>query len=332
MIKDTRILRRLGYLILLLVVFGCNFQKDRKIIHEKDYPIMDNLKVVPDWLKLNVDEVFSNDTLNVWVPTNNFQTSSLIRVPRFPRKFSEQEIEANNALKAFEIQNIDKDRVLKLKGIRNEQISAQIAIGAKEDITNLRADIKNLKNGNGDVINKDCIQIRYVKYVPVQRARSEYVWSPKLEDIIGEGVSGNMSPNVVGDPLIKAESVNVPSYRAQPIWVTIKVPKTTPPGKYEGTLFVSSDNFKEVSYSIALEVEDQVLPDPIDYKFNLDMWINPSAISGYYKLENWSEKHWAMIEVYLKEYASRGGKNITATITHQPWRKPWIKNVTIFLM
>ena len=36
-----------------------------------------------------------------------------------------------------------------------------------------------------------------------------------------------------------------------------------------------------------------------------------------------------MISKYLKDYASRSGKNITTTITHEPWHKPWINNTTI---
>lgn len=70
------------------------------------------------------------------------------------------------------------------------------------------------------------------------------------------------------------------------------------------------------------------IPNPVDYKFHLDMWFNPSAIADYYKIDHWSSEHWLLIEKYLKEYASRGGKNITTTITHEPWHKPWLKGVS----
>ena len=291
--------------------------------------ILDNIKSVPEWLKMNVEESLPNKGLNIWVPSGNLQTSSLIRVPRFPRKISETEINKNPALEDFVIKKIDEDSVLKLQAVRNEQISAQIAIASNRYIEDLNVSFSDFKNNNGDVFNKKFIQSRYVKYLSVERARSEYVWSPKIEDIVGEGVSGTMSPNVVGDPLMEYSKVNVPEYRAQPIWFTFKIPKNQKPGIYFGVLKLKSKKLVDKEYNIKIIIEDSSIPDYINYKFHLDLWINPSSIASYYGYKDWSDKHWDMLEVYLKDYASRGGKNITTTITHEPWHKPWINHTTI---
>ncbi len=310
-----------------LLQFSCA-EKKSILVSEEVNLSMDTIETIPEWLKLNVDETFSEDGLNIWVPTNNFQTSSLIRVPRFPRKFSDEEIEKNPSLKDFEFNNLPIGTLLELEGVRNEQISTQIAIGSKQDLTNIKVTIESFKNRKGAVLNNENFQVRYVKYVPVQRARSEFVWSPKLETIIGEGVSGTLSPNIVGDPLVEFNSVDLPAYRAQPIWITFKIPKNISPGSYEGDITISSNEFEEVKHSVKLRIFEEQLPNPVDYKFYLDMWLNPSVIADYYKLEHWSEAHWAMISKYLKDYASRGGKNITTTIIHEPWQKSWINNST----
>lgn len=314
--------------LVLLILVGFNCTNKVQVKKSSEMVSLDDIETVPEWLNLNVDEVFKEDSLNIWVPTGNFQTSSLIRVPRFPRKYSEEELNSNKALKSFEITNLQTNQVLKLNAVKNEQVSAQIACGSKYNISSLKVAVEDLKTSNGNVIAKENIQIRYVKYVPVQRARSEYVWSPKLEEIIGEGVSGTMAPNVVGDPLLEMEAVNVPAYRAQPIWITFKIPKNSSSGDYKGKISISSNEYTSREYKIELQVHNQQLPDTEDYKFNLDLWLNPSAIADFYKMEHWSEPHWAMISKYLKDYASRGGKNIATTITHEPWHKPWLNNTT----
>lgn len=309
-----------------LLHFSCSI--DKTVPKISDDFSLDGLETVPEWLHLNVDEVFLTDSLNVWVPTGNFQTSSLIRVPRFPRKYSEKELRKNKALKDFKITNLENESILELTAVKNEQLSAQIALGSKKKLTGLKVYIEDLKSLNGAKIKKENIQIRYVEYVPVERARSEFDWSSRLEEIIGEGVSGNRAPDIVGDPLLDLASVTVPSYRAQPVWFTFKIPKNVPTGVYEGNLKIRSDENAGVLYRVRLSVLEKSLPDPKDFHFHLDLWLNPSAIAAYYKMPHWSEPHWDMISKYLKDYASRGGKNLATIITDEPWLKPWLHNST----
>lgn len=35
-----------------------------------------------------------------------------------------------------------------------------------------------------------------------------------------------------------------------------------------------------------------------------------------------------MTSKYLEDYVSRRGENITTTIKHEPWHKPWVNNST----
>ncbi len=308
--------------LLIFIICSCN---ETKLNHSDRLNFdLDAVKTVPDWLKMNVDEAIPSNDLAVWIPTDRFQSSSLIRVPRFPRKFSEEEIRDNNSLNGFKIMPLKIGRQLKLKAVRNEQVSAQMVMGAKQTLSNVRVELSALSNAGGEVIPREGIQIRYVKYVPVQRSRSEYTWSPKLETIVGEGVSGNLDPNVVGDPLVTADTINISAYRAQPVWFTIKVPENTIPGFYHGLVTIRCDEFEERTYKLRLEVLETDIPNPSAYEFHLDLWVNPSVIADYYGLEHWSEAHWGMISKYLRAYAAHGGKNVTTTITHQPWRKPWI--------
>ncbi|MCG8308544.1 MAG: DUF4091 domain-containing protein [Cytophagales bacterium] len=318
-------------IIVFIILFSFGFSdlyKSGDAQEVSNSKVLDNLGPVPEWLKLNVDEALPLDSLNIWIPTDNFQSSALIRVPRFPRVYSEAEIHENPALRQFQIHTISKCDTLKISAVRNEQVSAQIALGARMDLKNVKVTIGKMLGLNGNVNSQIGVDVRYPKYVPVQRARSEFVWSPKLERVIGEEVSGNFAPNVVADPLISMEAIDVPAFRAQPIWITFRIPENVATGKYSCEIVIASDSFREHRQKIELEILSPTLPPVNQWKFHLDLWVNPSAIADYYKLPHWSKAHFDLIFTYLKEYASAGGKNILTTITHEPWHKPWINHKT----
>jgi hypothetical protein len=315
-------------LVSVVMLWGCDrsVQQNYQDVTKSKNP--NQSETIPEWIMLNVDEALPSQGLNLWIPTNDLASSSLIRVPKFPRKFSALEIANNPALTDFEIKPVTDDSGFEITAVKNEQVSLQVALANRQDFTLTSVTLENLKTETGAIIDHSNIQVRYVKYLPVQRARSEYVWSPRQEKIVGEGVSGNMAPNVVGDPLLVMETLEVAAYTAQPIWITIKVPKNTNTGRYLGIITLNTHEYGQQKIPIQLKIEDMVLPDPKDYKFNLDLWINPTAIAEHYKLEHWSDQHWALIQTYLEDYLDKGGKNITTTITHEPWHKPWLGDST----
>lgn len=318
-------MKRLKFVILfayLMLSMGCavyNNGNEKNKEHQEKFP---------EWLKINVEEALPKNDFNVWIPTNNFQTSSLIKVPRFPRKIKDSEIEKNPALKNFSISPLADGKTLELSGVKNEQISAQISVASTHDIKNFKVEISDLISSAGNALKSSNILIRYVKYLPVERARSEYDWSPMSEEIIGEEVSGSMNPNFVADALLNEEKINFSAYQAQPVWFTIKIPKNIKPETYKGKIKISADGLNTKEYNLEIKVQDISIPDYTDYKFHLDLWINPTSIAQIYKVEDWSEKHWELIKTYLKDYASAGGKNIATIITEDPWQKPWIKGTT----
>lgn len=301
-----------------VLLIRCNFS-DLKMFDKKSHL---------EWLKLNMDEALPEGDLVVWVPTGDFETSSLIKVPRYPHKFKEEALKNNPKLGEFLIKPINSQDTLSISGVRNEQISAQIALGSRNPFMDVKVYLSDLNSNAQSYLGKEDVKVRLVQYLPVVKARSEYVWSPSLEEIIGPEVSGDLNPNVVADVLIDFDQFNLESYSVQPIWFTFKIPFDIDPGIYRGNIVVSATSIDEIKIPVELTIQEPVLPDPNEYKFHLDLWLNPSSIAAYYQVEHWSEKHWKLIKAYFEDYASRGGKNVATTITHEPWHKPWIKGQT----
>lgn len=282
--------------------------------------VMDPVTEIPEWLKVTVESALPSDSLNVWIPTGELATSSLIRVPRFPAPKHENDKQPS----PFDILPVDFSAIHSITGVRNEQQSFQLSVAAVHELTGLSVRVEDLISEKGDTLDAGCVKVRYVRYVPVERARSEYTWTARQEDVYGQEVSGTGAPDVVADPLMELPAVDVPAYRAQPVWFTVEIPASAVPDIYRGKLVIHTDQYQEVALNLAVNVLAPVLPAPENYSFFLDLWFNPNAIAVANELKPWSEEHWAQIELYLKDLASRGAKTVTTLIVPDPWTIGWI--------
>lgn len=244
-------------------------------------------------------QVLPNEGLNTWVPTGKFSTSSLIKVPRFPDKIWG---------------NVD-DRTLELTTVRNEQASAQIAVSSTDNISNLQASVSDFTDDNGHVISSSQVQVRYVDYISVEKQSR----GSSVQAVAGRAISGG----VVADPLLEISKIDVPADHVQPIWFTFDIPKAVQPGVYHGKITIQTENYQNITYNLKLTVNDVTIPDPENYEFHLDVWMNPNAIAAAYNVREWSEAHWALIKKYFEDLASHGQSTITTTIVQNPWRVGW---------
>ncbi|MGW3567056.1 glycoside hydrolase domain-containing protein [Streptomyces sp. NPDC000941] len=265
-------------------------------------------KATTTWLTVKVaDAMGTRDTIT-WVPTGSFAGSAEERVPRYPMTA---------------IQGKDT-KELNLSAVRNEQVSAQLAIASGKDLDDVKAVVGDLTGPGGAKLSGDDTQVRFVKYVPVQRSKSEVDWSATIDQVSSsKEVSGDRNPDVVGDPLEERSSVDVPAYAAQPLWFTFHIPEKARPGTYRGTVKVEADGRTQARYPLTIEVADASAPDSDDYSFFLDVWAQPETIAQAHGVKLWSDKHWKLIEAYSRDLASRGQKVINTTIVDNPWHHQW---------
>ncbi|GAA2333186.1 DUF4091 domain-containing protein [Streptomyces violaceusniger] len=265
-------------------------------------------KATTTWLTVKVaDAMGTRDTIT-WVPTGSFAGSAEERVPRYP-------------MTAIQGQDTKE---LALSAVRNEQVSAQLAIASGHDLGNVKAVVGDLTGPGGAKLSGDDTRVRFVKYVPVQRSKSEVDWSATIDQVSsGKEVSGDRNPDVVGDPLEERSSVDVPAYAAQPLWFTFHIPEKARPGTYRGTVKVDADGRTQASYPLTIEVADASAPDSDDYGFFLDVWAQPETIAQAHGVKLWSDQHWKLIEAYNRDLATRGQKVINTTIVDNPWHHQW---------
>lgn len=266
----------------------------------------------PEGVRFWVEEALEaadldGESLQTWVPTGEFASSALARLPRFPSS----------------IDGADRHD-LSLSAVRNEQQSAQLAVTTTEHVSDLACSVTELA-GESDAIPSTNVAARFVGYVPVERALSEETWSATLESVGTDAVSGTRRPDLIGDPLLEADAVDVPPYQTQPIWFTVDVPANVEPGDYAGTVTVEADGHESIEYDLSLTVQEPVLPDTADFDFHLDLWLSPDPIAREHGVEVWSDGHWNLLERYFSDLATRSQKAVTATLVEHPWDHNWLE-------
>jgi hypothetical protein len=212
-------------------------------------------------------------------------------------------------------------------GWRGERLNKQILIWAADSIHQIHLDLNDLKDINGNVINKDNLRIKLIRYVlsnfPVGATNSSCDISD-VNDIF-----------LMPDRFESFDRFDLPANSLRPLWISIDIPLETKPGNYSGAIEVRSGTQSKV-LQLRIKVQNQVLPEPKYWKFRLDLWQNPWVIAWFYQVEPWSDEHKILLKKHLKLYADAGGKYITTYAVHSPWSDnsnvieggmiEWIKN------
>jgi hypothetical protein len=191
---------------------------------------------------------------------------------------------------------------------KGEKVHTQLLVWSKTDVNDVTVNLSDLKNTKGDLIKKESITTGFLQYVMTDEFRNGCGYrkpqdfdSSKVADIIN----------------VDMKSIQVQKNTTQPVWLSVKVPATTSPGLYSGTVTINAD--KKYTLKIALTIVDKTLPPPSEWTYRLDFWQHPFAIARVHKLEPWSDAHFAAMRKYYTMLADAGQKIVTASIVNEPW-------------
>lgn len=139
---------------------------------------------------------------------------------------------------------------IKLSAACNESESAQILIRPRpgSKLHNVRLTTSDLISNNAK-ISAQHLSWHQVGYVKITEQAKEH---PHLR----KSINGWLP-----DVLLPVKNFHVDDHWTQPVWVTVRVPKDTAPGKYNGTITIHADQNSDVAVPIELEVYPFTLPD-----------------------------------------------------------------------
>jgi hypothetical protein len=195
---------------------------------------------------------------------------------------------------------------------RGERVHAQVLLWSKAGLPQLRAEVSALKGTAGGLIPETAIRTRFVRYVVSELP-------PGNRKTHCDPIDTSRS-YLVPDLLDPAPRMDVPPATARPVWITIDVPRDTPPGEYSGKVRFRAARDLDESVNLKVHVQPGVVPLPADWKFRVDFWQNPWAVAEQHRVTPWSEAHLAILRQHLRLLADMGQTYISAYITHSPWK------------
>ena len=170
---------------------------------------------------------------------------------------------------------------------KNEYEPFQLVITPYKDLKDVRIEVRNIKNGDGDTL--DDITVDLVEYINV------------TEPNFGSNGAGKWP-----DPLIPYEQgdvFNVSNYSSKAIWFTVYVPKHQSAGIYSGNITIVPSNADQKTIPITIKIYDFELPVQGHLKtmFGLDCagWFKKIQYEMVHGEGSWT---WEMEQECLNDY------------------------------
>lgn len=195
-------------------------------------------------------------------------------------------------------------------GWKGERLNAQVLVWSSDTIEQVRFNVGNLVSTSGGIIPKDNIKLNMVRYVIANY--------PYGAADVTCGDSRYKNGFLMPDRFEKFDRFDVPGKTLRPVWISINIPAATLPGHYKGNIEVIAKG-AATTLKLEVEVQNQTLPPPHEWKYRLDLWQNPWVLAWDNHLEPWSEEHKLLLKKHLKLYADAGGKYITTYAVNSPW-------------
>ncbi len=203
---------------------------------------------------------------------------------------------------------VSPNKSVTVTGWKGEKVSTQLLLWSASNADQVELEFTDFQ-AQGSKLPASVVQARFVRYV--------------MTDEFGPGC-GHRKPedfaaSLAADMLDNLDCFNMEAKTVRPVWLTFDIPSDAVAGNYQGKLKLYAGGSKVEDFEIALNVVDQVLPEPSEWLYHLDLWQHPSAVARVHNLEVWSDAHFEKMKPLMKMLADAGQKVITATLNMDPW-------------
>ena len=190
-------------------------------------------------------------------------------------------------------------QIQRITGFQGQRVSFQVAYcfhgnyyvnqTTEQATRNPYVSVSVQGNFEGDVM------IRKVDYVPV------YFPCERKHDAEYIGTEPGLYPDILSE-FPGGMQVIIEQWRA--LWIDCKIPENAKSGDREMILVFIGDDGKEVARKrMIIHVVQAKLPKQ---KLLHTEWFHPDCLADYYEIEVFSEKHWEIMEKFLKKAHERG--------------------------
>ncbi len=199
------------------------------------------------------------------------------------------------------------ESTISLSGWKGERVNCKLLVWSPENEGTVSIKASKLTSEDNEIDSKN-VSISVVRYVLTDE------FPGGNDRRIKDRIPAHLKPDI----LSRESSFSTRGQETRPVWISVNIPSQTPAGIYNGMVTRTSAR-GIVNHSVTLEVQNQLLPSPTDWKFHLDLWQNPFSVARFHGVTLWSPQHFKLLQPLLTMLAQAGQKCITATLNDKPW-------------
>jgi hypothetical protein len=154
------------------------------------------------------------------------------------------------------------------------------------------------------------VRLRAVGHVPVGHFNTQ----TPTEDLDGVGILPGFAPDV----LLPVDLIVAGDRETHTFWVTVNVPLDAAVGEHVVKVKMSVLNVEGMTAQVEARVVVHELALKPRANFPMTHWFYADALMDWYKVDAWSEEHWAWVAKYMKNYAEHGNDVIYAPVFTPP--------------
>lgn len=188
-------------------------------------------------------------------------------------------------------------RPVRIVGARNGTFLGQFVIGADRTIEGLKVTAGDLRAVKGaGVIPAAAIELLYA--LPDKSYYGQPTWFDGLQAAAPATVAVAGGGGAV-----------------QPVLLRVRIARETPAGNYRGETLVAMAGADAVRVPVEVSVADWILPDPKEYRTYVGVYQSPTSLAMQYKVPEWSEEHWKLMERSFALLGRAGNRLVNITVS-----------------
>lgn len=200
-------------------------------------------------------------------------------------------------------------RPMRIVGARNGTFCGQLVIGCDQAFRGARVSVGNLRAiKGGGIIPAANATLLYA--LPDISYYGKPTWFDALQNKPPAEVAVARRPPGTGGPPGDVGAL-------LPVLLRVKVPRDAPAGDYRGEAVVTIAGHEVARVPIHLSVADWTVPDPADYRTYVGVYQSPTSLALQYKVPEWSEEHWKLMEKSFALLARTGNRLVNVTVVDE---------------
>lgn len=188
---------------------------------------------------------------------------------------------------------------------RGDKVFAKLVLkSVSHKFNKVTVEAGDFTSENGKIFSKSQISASFIR---------------STKAFVGNGMKDNGSRESFPDVLEKAEFSALGENEFLQVWIEFTVPESCEKGTYTGNVLVHGDKEETLKFDFELEVSPLVLPNPQDFRFDIELWQYPYSVAQYYNWKPFCDDHINYLKKHLAIYRDCGGHAVTASIVEEPW-------------